>query len=790
MVISDKKIINKHYKVADRVIALSEEYRALTDGQLQAKTNEFRTRLNEGEDADDLLVEAYAVAREAARRITGLSVYRVQVVGAIVLHDGDVAEMKTGEGKTLTSLLPAYLNALGGKGVHIITVNEYLAERDSKDIGRIFQFLGLTVGLNTRAGSRQDKQVAFQANITYTTNSELGFDYLRDNMVRNFSNKVLQPLNFAIIDEADSVLIDEARTPLIISGGRKPSLPKYEAADQFAKSLDEKEDVEVDKETRQAFLTDKGVKKAEKFFSLKSLFSIANTVIYHAILNALKANYVFKKEVEYLVRDNEILLIDQHTGRVMEGRSYSDGLQQSIQAKEKVPIEDETVTMATITYQNFFRLYNKLSGMTGTAKTEEEEFIKIYNMRVIQVPTNRPVIRTDEPDLVFANRDAKLRYLMKDIEEIHSKGQPILIGTTSVESSEIVSHYLDKHNYKYEMLNAKNHKREAEIIAKAGLEKSITLATNMAGRGTDIKLGPGIAERGGLAVLGVERNEARRIDNQLRGRSGRQGDPGFSRLYVAVDDNLLVRFGAKKLQKLFARLGDDFIKSKMLAHRITAAQKKIEGMNFDQRKNILDYDNVLAQHREAIYSQRNQIMKGQELRVILHKMQYSSGYDLTRRFGYTMHGEWFVHSKDLINSIENNIIFKNVIDADSLKNKSQRDIARLIAEEINNFFEYRVSDVPDKILLPIMRNIMVAAIDQHWQNHIESTQKLRSGIYLRSYAQRNPLYAYVQESSEMYEYMKMQIAHQVINALAAVIIRASDEVPTDDEEQIQVRLKG
>ena len=788
--VSDKKFIKKHTAAANAIIAKSKDYQAYSDAELSAKTKEFQEKIAAGASLDDILIDSYAVAREAARRLTGLEIYLVQIIGAIVLHEGDIAEMRTGEGKTITSLLPAYLNGMTHKGVHIITVNEYLAERDSIYIGDILTFLGLTVGLNKRDLSRENKQAAFNADVTYTTNSELGFDYLRDNMVRNHTNQVLRKLNYTIIDEADSILIDEARTPLIISGGRKASVPRYEAADQFAKSLVEKDDIKIDKETRQVFLTPSGVAKAEKFFSLKSLFNASNTTIYHAILNGLKANFVFKNGVEYLVKDGEIILIDQHTGRLMEGRSYSDGLQQAIQAKEHVKIEDETVTMATITYQNFFRLYNKLSGMTGTAKTEEEEFIKIYNTRVIQIPTNKPVIRKDEPDYVFANRHAKLKYLMKDIKQLNERGQPILIGTTSVESSEIVARYLDKANFKYEMLNAKNHRREADIIAQAGQKSAITLATNMAGRGTDIKLGEGIADIGGLAVLGVERNEARRIDNQLRGRSGRQGDPGFSRLYVAVDDNLLIRFGAKKLQNLFARLGDDYLQSRMLAHRITVAQKRVEGMNFDQRKNVLDYDNVLAQHREAIYSQRNQILRDNNLRAIIRRMQYTCAYDLTDMFSYTLHGETFVKNEELLASIENKIIFTGVLNAEELKNVNRTKMARLIADEIEGFFEYRVSEVPEDVLLPITRNIIIQAMDRYWQNHIDSTQKLRTGIYLRSYAQRNPLYAYVQESAEMYRFMKIQIAHQVINALAEVVIRASDAPLLQDEEQVQVKMKG
>ncbi len=790
MITSDKKIITRHKKLAEKIIATSDSYKKLSDDDLKAKTNEFKEKIKNGTSLDDILVDAFSVAREAARRITGLSIYLVQIVGGIVLHEGDVAEMRTGEGKTITCLLPAYLNGLSGKGVHVITVNEYLAERDSKNIGEILEYLGLTVGLNLREYDKNQKREAYGCDITYTTNSELGFDYLRDNMAKTIEEKVQRPLNYCVIDEADSVLIDEARTPLIISGGKRSMILKYKAADQFAKSLNKDDDIEIDWESKQVFLSTQGVKKAESFFSLKKLFSVKHTAIYHSILNALKANFIFKNEVEYLVKDQEIVLIDQHTGRIMEGRSYSDGLQQALQAKESVEIEEETVTMATITYQNFFRLYAKISGMTGTAKTEEEEFIKIYNMRVIAIPTNKPIIRKDLEDYVFGNRNAKMKQLMKDIKEIHSKGQPILIGTTSVDSSEIVANYLRKNNFKFEILNAKNHQKEAEIIARAGEKFSITLATNMAGRGTDIKLGEGVVELGGLAVLGVERNEARRIDNQLRGRSGRQGDPGFSRLYVAVDDVLMIRFGSDKLKNLFSRLGDEYIQSKMLNRSITNAQKKIEGMNFDQRKNILDYDNVLAQHREATYSERDQILESNNLKPIIRRMHYSAAYDLTRIFGYELHQEWFVDIKKMLKSIENRVITKGKIKSEEYKNKTRKELAIAVAKLMDEFYLFRVEDVPSNLLVDVEKHNIINALDKNWQNHIDSAQKLRSGIYLRSYAQKNPLHAYVQESKELYEDMKIQIAHEVTISLASVIIKANEEIPDSDTEKIEYKLKA
>ncbi|AGM25742.1 preprotein translocase subunit SecA [Spiroplasma syrphidicola EA-1] len=791
---SDKKIIRKHNKTVDKIFELETVMQGLTDEQLKAKTTEFKDRLKNGETLDDLLVDAFAVAREAARRLLNLHAYRVQLIGGIVLHQGDVAEMKTGEGKTLTALMPTYLNALDGRGVHVITVNEYLSKRDSEINGEVLNFLGLTVGLNLRSLSKEQKRVAYSMDVTYTTNAELGFDYLRDNMVKRFEDKVQRGLNYAIIDEADSILIDESRTPLIISGGRQNRTPQYLAADNFAKVLNRDEDLEIDLETKQVYLTPTGIKKAEKTFSIKSLFDIQNTELYHLVLNALKANFVFKNGVEYVVQNGEIVLVDQFTGRLMPGRAYSDGLQQSLQAKENVEIEQETITMATITYQNFFRLYNKLSGMTGTAKTEEEEFVKIYNMRVIQVPTNRPLVRLDEPDYMFANRDAKMNAMLEEIIKLHEKGQPILIGTTSVESSEIVSHYLQKANLKFEMLNAKNHEREADIIAKAGEKGAITLATNMAGRGTDIKLASGVQELGGLAVFGVERNEARRIDNQLRGRSGRQGDAGFSRFYVAMDDDLMLRFGGERLRRIFGRLGTDFIQSKMLTRAISNAQKKVEGMNFDQRKHILDYDNVLAQHREAMYSRRDQILTVNELKPIIKKMQYSAAYDLTRMFGNESHGEWFINYDELIKGVDGKVIAPGTLVKEDLEKMNRNEVAKHLSNLMYDFYLARINDVPGEVMIQIERNTIIMAFDNYWTKHIDQASKLRSGIYLRSYAQTNPLHAYVEEAAKLFENMQIAIAHEVVIKLANVVVRLVDnnEQPLQDveEEVREFKQKG
>lgn len=771
----DRKILRKINKQVKAIISLDETMRKIKDEELANKTVEFRTRLAEGETLDDILVEAFATIREAARRISGLHPYPVQLIGGIVLHNGDVAEMRTGEGKTLTAVMPIYLNALSSKGVHVITVNEYLAARDAELNRPILEFLGITIGVSLRDHSTNQKREAYLKDVTYTTNSELGFDYLRDNMVKVYPEKVQRQLNYAIIDEADSVLIDESRTPLIISGGSKNRTPLYQASDVFAKTLIP-EDYKIDWESRQIALTVTGVNKAQKQFNLKNLFDIDNSELFHHIQNALRANHVFKLDVEYVVKDGEIVLVDQFTGRLMPGRVYSDGLHQALQAKENVTIQQETTTVATITYQNFFRLYNKLSGMTGTAKTEEEEFVKIYNMRVIKIPTNKPIIREDKPDHVFASLNAKFKSLIAEVKERHTKGQPILIGTANVDVSERIANMLTLEGIKHEILNAKNHAREADIIARAGEKGSITLATNMAGRGTDIKLGKGVIELGGLAVLGTERNEARRIDNQLRGRAGRQGDPGFSRFYVSIEDDLMLRFGGEKLKKAFASLGEDYIRSKMLTRSITRAQQKIEGMNFDARKNLLDYDNVIAQHREATYHQRDNILLADDLLDLIKNMHRTVARDLLNIFNKVVGREQFIDYDELVKGIENKLIKPNDLIAEKLNRLSTEENIDLIVEKSYNFYLEKREKLNDVIIKQIENSVILQTFDQYWTNHIDALSKLRAGIHLRGYAQLNPLQAYIEEASKLFNRMKINVAHQVIIMLHSI-----------DPEQHQIR---
>ena len=621
------KEFKKCSKVAEAVVALEDEYKKLTDEELKAKTPEFKQRLEKGETLDDIMVEAFATAREAASRVLGLTPFKVQIIGAAAMHFGNIAEMKTGEGKTLTSVLVAYLNALPGKGVHIVTVNEYLASRDATEMGEVHKFLGLTVGLNLRELDSEQKREQYYCDITYSTNSELGFDYLRDHMVLYKEQMVQRPeMNFAIVDEVDSILIDEARTPLIISGGEKKGPNLYVQANSFAKCLHQ-EDYEIDVKDRHVALTESGMSKAEKYFNVDNLYDVKNVTIVHHINNALRANYIMEKDKDYVVHEGAIVIVDPFTGRLMVGRQWSDGLHQAIEAKENVQIKKETRTLATITYQNYFRMYKKLAGMTGTAKTEEEEFRNIYNMFVVEIPTNVPVIRIDEPDLIFRSMKAKYLAIAKDIKERHEKGQPVLVGTISIESSELLSNLLKRNGIPHSVLNAKQHEREAEIIAKAGQKGSVTIATNMAGRGTDIKLGEGVRELGGLAVIGTERHEARRIDNQLRGRSGRQGDPGYSRFYLSAQDELMIRFGGDRFERLLGMIAnpdaDGYetpLESKMFSRFVESAQKKVEGANYDSRKNVVEYDEVLRKQREVIYGQRKDILFLDDMEPTIRKM--------------------------------------------------------------------------------------------------------------------------------------------------------------------------
>ena len=773
-------------KMADKVISYEPEMQKLSDEELADKTTEYKERLANGETIDDILYEAFATAREMAYRQLGEKPYKVQIMGAIAMHKGDIAEMKTGEGKTLTATMYVYLNALAGKGVHVITVNEYLAGRDADWMGRIYRALGLTVGVNKRELNAREKREAYECDITYTTNSELGFDYLRDNMVTSVKDRVMRGLHMAIIDEVDSVLIDESRTPLIISGGKKQTANLYIQADKFVKTLEAPEyetdkfthektlisgDYDIDQKTRQIMLSEAGVEKAEKYFKLDNLYDINHTQLVHHINQALRANYIMMKEVEYVVSDNqEIVIVDQFTGRMMPGRAYSDGLHQAIEAKEGVPIKEETSTLATITYQNFFRLYEKLAGMTGTAKTEEEEFLSTYNMRVVVIPTNRPVIRKDLPDEIYAHKDDKYRALVREVKALYEKGQPVLVGTIAVETSELISEMLKKEGIPHEVLNAKNHAREAEIVAMAGRPKSVTIATNMAGRGTDIKLTEESRKLGGLAVIGSERHESRRIDNQLRGRSGRQGDPGFSRFFVSLEDSLMVRFGGEKLQKLFEKMGDEQIESKAVTKSITMAQKRVEGYNFDMRKQLLDYDDVLRRQREIIYAQRNRILESEEVHEMVHVI-FEKTLDQTLQANILDEKKQTVDIPGLCKSLEmTGLTEDRAIHAQELEGLKYEEIKLHCLDRIWNDYEKEIEPVKMQFL-PFEKTVVLRNIDRNWIEHIDRMDKLRSGIYLRSYAQNNPLQQYVQEGFDMFEDMNKRIDREIAFFLLKVRIR-------------------
>ncbi len=774
-------------KTADKVLAYDEQMQALSDEELRGKTAEYKERLAKGETLDDLLPEAFATAREAAFRVIGEKPYKVQIEGSIAMHRGDIAEMKTGEGKTLTATMAVYLNALEGKGVHVITVNEYLAGRDAAWMGEIYRFLGMSVGVNKRELSPAEKREAYASDITYTTNSELGFDYLRDNMVTDVKDRVLRGLFMAIIDEVDSVLVDESRTPLIISGGKKKTANLYIAADRFVKTLIEPEyeydkiskeknlisgDYDIDEKTRQVMLTDSGVAKAEKFFNLENLYDLEHTQLVHHINQALKANYIMMRDVEYVVSDDkEIVIVDQFTGRMMPGRAYSDGLHQAIEAKEGVPVKEETSTLATITYQNFFRLYEKLAGMTGTAKTEEEEFLNTYNMRVVVIPTNRPIARKDLPDEIYGRREDKYKALVRKVKELYEKGQPVLVGTIAVEVSELISDMLKKEHIPHEVLNAKNHAREAEIIANAGRPKSVTIATNMAGRGTDIKLTKESRELGGLAVLGSERHESRRIDNQLRGRSGRQGDPGFRRFYVSLEDSLMVRFGTDKLKALFSAMGsDEQIESKQVTRSITMAQKKVEGFNFDSRKNLLDYDDVLRRQREIIYAQRNKVLESEDVHDMV-RLIFEKVIDQTVEANTTEGRKAEVDLPGLLKSLEVlGVAEDRGVKMSDLEGKSPEEIKQTVLSHVWDSYEHEIAAAKAQFL-PFEKTVVLRNIDRNWIEHIDRMDKLRSGIYLRSYAQNNPLQQYVQEGFDMFEEMNQRIDREIASFLLKVRLR-------------------
>ena len=779
-----KKIFDHEYKelkrfeeLAQQVLALDSEMSKLTPLELKAKTSEFKSRLSEGETLDDILVEAFAVVREAAYRVLGEKPYKVQVIGGICIHYGNIAEMKTGEGKTLTSTMPAYLNALSGDGVHVITVNEYLSERDANWMGQVYNYLDISVGVNKKDMSREEKREAYSKDITYTTNNELGFDYLRDNMVVRKEDRVQRKLNFAIIDEVDSILIDEARTPLIISGGISKSADLYKLADKTAKSL-RSEDYNLDEKTRGVTLTEEGIKKCEKLLNVDNLYDISNAALVHNLDKALVANYGFKKDVDYVVQNNEIIIVDSFTGRLMHGRQYSDGLHQALEAKEGVKINEETKVLATITFQNLFRMYNKLSGMTGTAKTEEEEFRNIYNMYVIEIPTNVPVKRVDMEDLVYVNMRGKFNALANTIEEIHKTGQPILVGTASIESSERLSDLLNKRGIKHELLNAKNHEREAHIIENAGQKGAVTIATNMAGRGTDIKLGEGVKELGGLVVLGSERHESRRIDNQLRGRAGRQGDPGTTRFYISMEDDLMVKFGSEKIKGLMMSLGfteDTPITHKMMSKNIESSQKRVEGFNYDRRKALLDYDNVISKQREIVYERRNEILDKESIRDRV--LTIFKDYVVETVNDHFVPEDVLTHN-DIVNICEifnSNLLKSEKLVEKDLENKSIDEVQNTIYDIVIKDYNEKLSDVPKEIQNDFEKAITLRVLDKNWMNQLDNMEQLKEGIGLRGYAQTNPLQAYALEGFQMFDNMLKETNKEITTYLLKAEVRQNLE---------------
>ncbi|MCI1929574.1 MAG: preprotein translocase subunit SecA [Lactobacillus delbrueckii] len=785
---ADKRELKRFEKIADQVESYADQMAALSDEELQAKTPEFRSRIEKGESLDDLLPEAFAVSREASKRVLGLYPFRVQILGGIALHRGNIAEMMTGEGKTLTATMPVYLNALSGKGVHVVTVNEYLSSRDETEMGQLYRWLGLTVGLNVSTMSPEEKREAYACDVTYSTNSELGFDYLRDNMVVYKEQMVQRPLNYAIIDEVDSILIDEARTPLIISGEAEQANADYVRADRFVKKLVEDKsdndadddedhgDYKIDWPTKTISLTRTGIQKACDHFGLKNLYDVENQKLVHHIDQALRANYIMLKDIDYVVQDGEVLIVDSFTGRVMEGRRYSDGLHQAIEAKEGVKIQEESQTQATITYQNYFRMYQKLSGMTGTAKTEEEEFREIYNMEVITIPTNRPVIRQDMPDLLYPTLDSKFKAVVDEIKERHAKGQPILVGTVAIESSERLSHMLDKEHIPHAVLNAKNHAKEAAIIMNAGQRGAVTIATNMAGRGTDIKLGPGVKELGGLAVIGTERHESRRIDNQLRGRSGRQGDPGYTRFYLSLEDDLLKRFGGDRVKDFLDRLSDNdddkVIESRLITHQVESAQKRVEGNNYDTRKQTLQYDDVMRIQREIIYKERMQVIDEQQsLKSVLMPMIHRTIDHQVDMFTQGDRSTWRLDSlRDFIVSslaseeyVDSEIDFKTFT-PDALK----QQLYQLVED---NYQEKEAALADPEQMLEFEKVVILRVVDEHWTNHIDAMDQLRQSIGLRGYGQLNPLVEYQDSGYNMFEEMISDIEFDVTRLFMKAQIR-------------------
>ncbi|MCT6685851.1 preprotein translocase subunit SecA [Staphylococcus aureus] len=779
----NNKEIKQLGKLADKVIALEEKTAILTDEEIRNKTKQFQTELadidnvkKQNDYLDKILPEAYALVREGSKRVFNMTPYKVQIMGGIAIHKGDIAEMRTGEGKTLTATMPTYLNALAGRGVHVITVNEYLSSVQSEEMAELYNFLGLTVGLNLNSKTTEEKREAYAQDITYSTNNELGFDYLRDNMVNYSEDRVMRPLHFAIIDEVDSILIDEARTPLIISGEAEKSTSLYTQANVFAKMLKQDEDYKYDEKTKAVHLTEQGADKAERMFKVENLYDVQNVDVISHINTALRAHVTLQRDVDYMVVDGEVLIVDQFTGRTMPGRRFSEGLHQAIEAKEGVQIQNESKTMASITFQNYFRMYNKLAGMTGTAKTEEEEFRNIYNMTVTQIPTNKPVQRNDKSDLIYISQKGKFDAVVEDVVEKHKAGQPVLLGTVAVETSEYISNLLKKRGIRHDVLNAKNHEREAEIVAGAGQKGAITIATNMAGRGTDIKLGEGVEELGGLAVIGTERHESRRIDDQLRGRSGRQGDKGDSRFYLSLQDELMIRFGSERLQKMMSRLGlDDStpIESKMVSRAVESAQKRVEGNNFDARKRILEYDEVLRKQREIIYNERNSIIDEEDSSQVVDAMLRST---LQRSINY------YINTADdepeyqpFIDYINDIFLQEGDITEDDIKGKDAEDIFEVVWAKIEAAYQSQ-KDILEEQMNEFERMILLRSIDSHWTDHIDTMDQLRQGIHLRSYAQQNPLRDYQNEGHELFDIMMQNIEEDTCKFILKSVVQVEDNI--------------
>ena len=780
---NDKGELRRLEKMADKVLRYEDEMAALTDEQLQAKTEEFKQRYQNGETLDQLLYEAFAVVREGAKRVLGLFPYKVQVMGGIVLHHGDVPEMRTGEGKTLTATMPVYLNALSGKGVHVVTVNEYLSERDATEMGELYSWLGLSVGINLAAKSPMEKKEAYECDITYSTNSEIGFDYLRDNMVVRAENMVQRPLNYALVDEVDSILIDEARTPLIVSGANAVETSQlYHMADHFVKSLD-KDDYIIDIQSKTIGLSDSGIDKAESYFKLENLYDIENVALTHFIDNALRANYIMILDIDYVVsEEQEILIVDQFTGRTMEGRRYSDGLHQAIEAKEGVPIQDETKTSASITYQNLFRMYKKLSGMTGTGKTEEEEFREIYNIRVIPIPTNRPVQRIDHSDLLYASIEAKFKAVVEDVKARYQKGQPVLVGTVAVETSDYISKKLVAAGVPHEVLNAKNHYKEAQIIMNAGQRGAVTIATNMAGRGTDIKLGEGVRELGGLCVIGTERHESRRIDNQLRGRSGRQGDPGESQFYLSLEDELMRRFGSERIKALLDRFKlseeESVIRSNMFTRQVEAAQKRVEGNNYDTRKQVLQYDDVMREQREIIYSQRYDVITAD--RDLAPEIKAMIKRTIKRIVEGASHSSKEERTEAILNFAKYNLVPEDTISESDIEGKSDKDVIDYLFQRAEEVYENQVAKLRDEEAVREFQKVLILrVVDSKWTDHIDALDQLRNAVGLRGYAQNNPVVEYQSEGFRMFNDMIGSIEFDVTRLMMKAQIHEQERPRTE-----------